>query len=170
MDNISHKINFTFLRNDDSHLLDAESDVKTGHSRFLSHACKVRVKVRITLRLAVYRQSVRLVAKPLETHGHNFFQLNPCDRNPYVTSSLMRGWVCRLQLLLTLASTVILGSVSRGTHNLILSSQIRDFPNLEGQVPVFVSQLYPQALSSLFVASYDSQGYGGGIRNRLHTE
>jgi hypothetical protein len=25
-------------------------------------------------------------------------------------------------------------------------------------------QLYPQALGSLFVAFYDSQGYGGGIR------
>jgi hypothetical protein len=32
-----------------------------------------------------------------------------------------------------------------------------------------VAQLYPQALGSLFVASYDSQGYGGGIRSRLHT-
>jgi hypothetical protein len=27
-----------------------------------------------------------------------------------------------------------------------------------------VAQLYPQALGSLFVTSYDSQGYGGGIR------
>jgi hypothetical protein len=47
--------------------------------------------------------------------------------------------------------------------------------NLEGQVSVFVSprnrvaRLYPQALGSLFVAFYDSQGYGGGIRPRLHT-
>jgi hypothetical protein len=55
-----------------------------------------------------------------------------------------------------------------------LLSQIRDSPNLEGQVPVFMSrrnrvaQLYPQALGSLFVTSYDSQGYGGGIRPRLH--
>jgi hypothetical protein len=48
--------------------------------------------------------------------------------------------------------------------------------NLEGQVPIFVShrsrvsQLYPQALGSLFVASYDSQGYGRGILTRLHTQ
>jgi hypothetical protein len=47
--------------------------------------------------------------------------------------------------------------------------------NLKGQVTVFksprirVAQLYPQALDSLFVASYESQGYGGGIRPRLHT-
>jgi hypothetical protein len=38
----------------------------------------------------------------------------------------MRGRVCRLQLLLALASSVILGSESRGTHGHILLSQIRD--------------------------------------------
>jgi hypothetical protein len=32
-----------------------------------------------------------------------------------------------------------------------------------------VAQLYPRALGSLSVASYDSQGYGGGIVTRLHT-
>jgi hypothetical protein len=48
-------------------------------------------------------------------------------------------------------------------------------PNLEGQVPVFISPrnrvalLYPQTLGSLFVASYDLQGYSEGIRPRLHT-
>jgi hypothetical protein len=88
--------------------------------------------------------------------------------------SLTRERVCRLQLLLDLANAVILGSESRGNRDHILLSQIRDSPNLEGQVPVFISprnrvaQLYPQALGSLFVASYDSQGYGGGIRTRLH--
>jgi hypothetical protein len=74
-----------------------------------------------------------------------------------------------------LAIAVILWSESRGTHDQILLSQIRDFPNPEGQVPVFISsrnrmaQLYPQALRSLFVASYDSQSYGGGIRTCPHT-
>jgi hypothetical protein len=78
-------------------------------------------------------------------------------------------------LLLALAGAVILRSESRGTHDQILLSQIRDSPNLEDQVPVFISsrnrvaQLYPQALGSLFVASCDSQGYGGGIRPLLHT-
>jgi hypothetical protein len=80
----------------------------------------------------------------------------------------MRGWLWRLQLLLALASAVILGSES-------LLSQIRDSPNLEGQVPVYIpprnrtAQLYPQALHSLFVASNDSEGYGRGIRTRIHT-
>jgi hypothetical protein len=32
-----------------------------------------------------------------------------------------------------------------------------------------VAQLYPRALGSLFVASYDSQSYGGSILTRLHT-
>jgi hypothetical protein len=83
----------------------------------------------------------------------------------------MRGWVYRLQLLLVLASAVILRSEFRN----ILLSQIGDSPNLEGQVPEFtsprnrVAQSYPQALGFIFVTSYDSQGYGGGIRLRLHT-
>jgi hypothetical protein len=52
-------------------------------------------RVRVTLRLAVYRQSVRLRTKPLETHEYNYFQLNPCNLSSYVTSSLTRGWICR---------------------------------------------------------------------------
>jgi hypothetical protein len=48
-------------------------------------------------------------------------------------------------------------------------------PEPGGQVPVLHPPgrgwpgYTPQPLGSLFVASYDSQGYGGGIRNRLHT-
>jgi hypothetical protein len=89
---------------------------------------------------------------------------------------LTRGQVCRLQLLLVLASAVIFGSKSRGTHDHILLSLIRDSPNLEGQVFVFicprnkVAQLYLKALDPLFIATYDSQGYGGGIRTRLHAD
>jgi hypothetical protein len=75
---------------------------------------RVRVRVRVTLRLAVYRQSIWLGAKPLETQGQYFFQLNTWSYSPYVTSSQTRGWVCHLQLLLTLASAVILGSESEG--------------------------------------------------------
>jgi hypothetical protein len=121
-------------------------------SRYLTNS----VRVSVNLWLAVYRQSVHLGAKPLETHDH-FFQLNICGHSPYVTSSLTRGWVCRLQLLLVLASAVTLRFQSRRTHDHILLSQIRDSPNLEGQVPVFLSprnrvaRLYPQALGSLSV-------------------
>jgi hypothetical protein len=65
-------------------------------------------------------------------------QLNTCLYSPYVTSSQTRGWVYSLQLLLTLASAVILRPESRGTHDHILLSQIRDSPNMEGQVPISV--------------------------------
>jgi hypothetical protein len=57
---------------------------------------RVRARVRVTLRLAVYSQSRRLGVKPLETHDQYFYQLNPCGHSPYVTSSLTRRWVCLL--------------------------------------------------------------------------
>jgi hypothetical protein len=50
-------------------------------------------RVRVTLRLAVYRESVRLGAKPLETHDQRFFF---GGNSPYVTSSLTRKWDCLL--------------------------------------------------------------------------
>jgi hypothetical protein len=93
----------------------------------------------------------------------SFLQLNTCRRSLYITSYLTRRLFCILQLLLGLASAVILRSESRGTHDHILLSQIRDSPNLEDQIPVFISprnrvaRLYSQALCSLYVASYDSR-------------
>jgi hypothetical protein len=51
----------------------------------------------------------------------------------------MRGWVCRLLLLLVFTSAVILGSESRGTHDHILLSQIRDSLNPGARSPY----LYP---------------------------
>jgi hypothetical protein len=68
-------------------------------------------------------------------HSNFIFQLNTCGYNTYVTSSLTRGWVYRLQLLLVLASAVILRSNSGGTHDHILLSQIRNFSKLEGRSP-----------------------------------
>jgi hypothetical protein len=65
-------------------------------------------------------------------------------------------------LLLALSSAVVL--------------RFESPPILEENVPVFISprngvaQLYPQALGSLFVASYDSKGYDGDIRGRLDAE
>jgi hypothetical protein len=67
------------------------------------------------------------------------FQVNTFGYNPYLKSSLTKGLVCRLQLLLGLASTIILGSESRWTYDHILLSQIRDSPTLKGQVPVLTS-------------------------------
>jgi hypothetical protein len=86
----------------------------------------------------------------------------------------MRGWVCRLQLLLDLTSPIIHRFEYRGAHDHILLSQIRDPPIRRTRSRIYTSrnrvvELYPQALGSLLVASYDSQGYGGGIPPRLHT-
>jgi hypothetical protein len=76
-----------------------------------------------------------LSSSPLRPKTQHFFQVNTCGYSPYVPSFLTGGWVCHLQLLLELASAVILGSDSRETHDHILLSQIRDSPNLEDQVP-----------------------------------
>jgi hypothetical protein len=66
-----------------------------------------------------------------------------------------------------LSSAVILKSEFCGIRDHILLSHIRDSPNLEGQVTIFISprkrvaRLYPQALGCLFVTSYDSQDHDG---------
>jgi hypothetical protein len=96
------------------------------------------LRVRVTLRLAVYGQSVRFGANPLRLMTSNFFQLNTCCCSPHATSSLTRGGVCHLRLLLVLASAVILRSESCGTHDHILLSQIGDSSNLVSQVPAFI--------------------------------
>jgi hypothetical protein len=80
---------------------------------------------------------------------------------------------CHLQMLLALTSAVMFRSKSSRTPRLIYS-QIWDCPNLVGQAPVCMSprnrvgQFYPQVWGPLFVASYDSQGYGVGVLTRLH--
>jgi hypothetical protein len=74
----------------------------------------------------------------------------------------MRGRVCRLQLLLALASLVILGSKSLRTRDHILLSQIRDFissPPTTRRVTVAVFEpastwdLIQPALDSSYIAS-----------------
>jgi hypothetical protein len=61
-----------------------------------------------------------------------------------------------------------------GTRDHILLSRVRDSPNWRARSSYLYPQEQggpdiPQALSSLSVAFYDSQGYGGGIRTGLHT-
>jgi hypothetical protein len=89
------------------------------HSTELHSRLRVRVGVgiRVTLRLAVYRQSVRLSAKSLETHDQ----------------------VCRLQLLLAFTSAVILRSKSRGTHDIFYCLRLQTFPTWRARSPY----LYP---------------------------
>jgi hypothetical protein len=87
----------------------------------------------------------------------------------------MRGRVCNLlyNCFWALPEQSLSGR-SPAELTAIFYCPIWDFPNLEGQVPIFISprnrvaQLYPWALGSLFVASYDLQGYGGVILTCLH--
>jgi hypothetical protein len=61
-----------------------------------------------------------VLTSPLRLTTSNFiFKLDPSGYSPYVTSSMTRGWVCRLQLLLVLASAVTLRSESGGTHDIL---------------------------------------------------
>jgi hypothetical protein len=82
----------------------------------------------------------------------------------------------RMGLWFTIAAGPCQGSHSRvRVPRSSLLSEVRDSRNLEGQVPVFithrnrVARLYPEALGSLFVASYDSWGYthSGYALNRV---
>jgi hypothetical protein len=97
----------------------------TATPNSLNRLNSLRVRVRITLRVVICRQSFRLVTKS-----------SRLTISSYATSSLTIGWVCRLKLLLALA--VILGWESRGTHKNNLLPQARDFPNLEDHDPVFI--------------------------------
>jgi hypothetical protein len=87
------------------------------------------ILVKVTLRMAVHRQSVHLAVKPLVTHDprHFLFQLNPCGHSPYVTPSLTKRWVCLLWTCLAFGQVYI-----SHTRQVIESSSIfllPSFPN-----------------------------------------
>jgi hypothetical protein len=80
------------------------------------------------LRRTVSQPVCLAIKHPSRTYDQIFIIVRHVRVCWYRALSLTRGRVCRLQLLLALASAVILWSESRGTRDHILLSQIRDFP------------------------------------------
>jgi hypothetical protein len=106
---------------------------------------------------------------PLRLTTCNFiFQLKTCGYSPFVASSLMKRRICRLQFLLVLASPVILRSESRGT---VSDSRLTQ-PEVPGPC-IYIPQeqggaVIPPGTGFPYHTFYDSQGFGGDIRHRLH--
>jgi hypothetical protein len=125
----------------------------------------------LKLKLIYGRQSVGQsgVRRPSGTRDQFFSLLEISFRQLllcyFVAPSLTRRRVCNLlyNCFWALPEQSLLGQ-SPAELTDIFYCLIRGSPNLEGQVPVFrspgnrVAQLYPRALDSLFVASYNSQG------------
>jgi hypothetical protein len=89
---------------------------------------QVNVKVSVTLRLTV-SQSVRLGVEPRLGLMTRYLLLFDSYGLCFSTApTLTRGWVCLLYMLLVLVSVAFLRSVSLGTRDHILLSQIWDFP------------------------------------------
>jgi hypothetical protein len=83
-----------------------------------------------------------LATSPLRLTISSFFQLSTCFHSPYVTSSQTWGWVCRLELLLVLISTIILGSKSRATPDIFYCLKFEALPTWITRSPY----LYPPGI------------------------
>jgi hypothetical protein len=141
------------------------------------------VKVEVTLQPTVSRPVSLGVRRPSGTHDQFYFLLEIFFRQfwvcNFVAPSLTRGRVCNLlySYFWALQEQSLLGR-SPAELTAIFYCLIWDSPNLEGQVPVFISprnkvaQLYPRALGSLF-CRYSGGTYSNppphGCHQCLHT-
>jgi hypothetical protein len=104
------------------------------------------LQVQVVLQSTVSQPVCLDVGPPSEAHDQIFITVKHLRSLCCGMSSLTIGRVCNLLVQFA----VTLRSKSHRTHDHILLSHLR-------------------LLGSLFVASYDSQDYGGGILTRLHT-
>jgi hypothetical protein len=75
---------------------------------------------------------------PWDSRPEYFLRLNTCSHSPYVTPSLMSGWVCCFQLLKAIASAFVLRSESAGLMTTVYCLRF-EISQPGAQVPVFIS-------------------------------
>jgi hypothetical protein len=155
-----------------------------------SYAASLPIALRQTLKsgteLAVYLALISQSQSYVTTDGQSA-SLSWCQvptwglRQDFYYSQTAANWLMwgalsdeRTGLLFTIAAGPSQSSHSWVRVQLTLSDLRLPQPGGPGP-PIYiprnsVAQLHPQALGSLSVASYDRQGYGGGIRTRHHAE
>jgi hypothetical protein len=137
----------------------------------------LRVRVRVTLPLTVYCQSLRPGDMPPWDSQPAFFFFNWTLAVIVLMLYLLwreDGSVVYSCCLFSPAQS-FLGQSPAGLMTTFYCLRFKTSSIPEGQVPVFISsrnrvaELYPQALGSPLVPSYESQRYSGGIWPRFHT-
>jgi hypothetical protein len=154
-------------------------DLRSNQPLTETNDTDLEVEVEVNLRPTVSRPVCLGVRRPSGTRDQFFYHLEISFRQMrvcyFVSPSLTRGWVCNLlcNCFLTLPEQSHLGR-SPAELTAIFYFLIWDSPKPWGPGPrIYIPQeqggpVIPPGTGFPFVASYDSEGYGGGILTRLH--